>query len=63
MDTADNLYLQFFVSILLLKNAFPTFVCDAPSGGGKIALQPNYLISQSPEKVVLLNFEGVIKNI
>lgn len=33
---------------------------DAPGGGGKIALQPNYLISQSPEKVVLRNFEGVI---
>jgi lysine 2,3-aminomutase len=40
--------------------AVPTFVIDAPGGGGKIALQPNYLISQSPEKVVLRNFEGVI---
>jgi lysine 2,3-aminomutase len=46
--------------ILTIKNAVPTFVCDAPGGGGKIALQPNYLISQSPEKVVLRNFEGVI---
>jgi lysine 2,3-aminomutase len=33
---------------------------DAPGGGGKISLQPNYLISQSAEKVVLRNFEGVI---
>lgn len=40
--------------------AVPTFVVDAPGGGGKIALQPNYLISQSPNKVVLRNFEGVI---
>ncbi len=40
--------------------AVPTFVVDAPGGGGKIALQPNYVISQSPEKVVLRNFEGVI---
>ncbi|MFB5194445.1 lysine 2,3-aminomutase [Neobacillus sp. KR4-4] len=40
--------------------AVPTFVVDAPGGGGKIALQPNYLISQSPEKVILRNFEGVI---
>lgn len=40
--------------------AVPTFVVDAPGGGGKIAVQPNYLISQSPEKVVLRNFEGVI---
>jgi lysine 2,3-aminomutase len=35
-------------------------VVDAPGGGGKISLQPNYLISQSPEKIVLRNFEGVI---
>ena len=40
--------------------AVPTFVVDAPGGGGKIAIQPNYLISQSPDKVVLRNFEGVI---
>lgn len=42
--------------------AVPTFVVDAPGGGGKIALQPNYLISQSPEKVILRNFEGVISS-
>lgn len=40
--------------------AVPQFVVDAPGGGGKITLQPNYLISQSPDKVVLRNFEGVI---
>ncbi|WP_372662135.1 lysine 2,3-aminomutase [Cohnella sp.] len=40
--------------------AVPTFVVDAPGGGGKISLSPNYLISQSPDKVVLRNFEGVI---
>lgn len=33
---------------------------DSPGGGGKIPLQPNYLISQSPDKVILRNFEGVI---
>ncbi|RSK28736.1 lysine 2,3-aminomutase [Bacillus sp. HMF5848] len=43
-----------------MKNAVPTFVVDAPGGGGKIALQPNYLLSQSPTKTVLRNFEGVI---
>jgi lysine 2,3-aminomutase len=47
-------------SILTIKNAVPTYVVDAPGGGGKIALQPNYLISQSANKVVLRNFEGVI---
>lgn len=40
--------------------AVPTFVVDAPGGGGKIPVMPNYIISQSPDKVVLRNFEGVI---
>lgn len=38
----------------------PTFVVDAPGGGGKIPVMPNYVISQSPDKVILRNFEGVI---
>ena len=38
----------------------PTFVVDAPGGGGKIPVMPQYMISQSPEKVVLRNYEGVI---
>lgn len=38
----------------------PTFVVDAPGGGGKIPVMPNYVISQSPERVILRNFEGVI---
>lgn len=40
--------------------AVPTFVVDAPGGGGKIPLQPNYLLSQSQNQVVLRNYEGVI---
>ena len=40
--------------------AVPTFVVDAPNGGGKIPVMPNYMISQGPGKVVLRNFEGVI---
>lgn len=40
--------------------AVPAFVVDAPGGGGKITLQPNYLISQSHGKVVLRNYEGVV---
>lgn len=40
--------------------AVPTFVVDAPGGGGKTPVMPNYIISQSPSKVVLRNFEGVI---
>ncbi len=40
--------------------AIPTFVVDAPGGGGKIPVMPQYLISSSPDRVVLRNFEGVI---
>lgn len=38
----------------------PTFVVDAPGGGGKIPVMPQYMISQSPERVILRNYEGVI---
>ena len=40
--------------------AVPTFVVDAPGGGGKIPVGPNYLISASDKKVVLRNYEGGI---
>lgn len=38
----------------------PTYVIDAPGGGGKIPVMPNYLISWSTNKVILRNYEGVI---
>lgn len=38
----------------------PTYVVDAPGGGGKIPVMPNYLISQMPGRVVLRNYEGFI---
>ena len=40
----------------------PTYVVDAPRGGGKIPLMPNYLISASNDSVVLRNYEGMIVN-
>ena len=40
--------------------AVPTFVVDAPGGGGKIPVMPQYLISRTHNKVILRNFEGVI---
>jgi lysine 2,3-aminomutase len=40
--------------------AIPTFVVDAPGGGGKIPVLPNYVISTSPTHTVLRNFEGVL---
>ncbi len=40
--------------------AVPTFCVDAPGGGGKIPVMPNYLISSSDHKIILRNFEGFI---
>ncbi|MDX1663000.1 MAG: lysine 2,3-aminomutase [Candidatus Promineifilaceae bacterium] len=40
--------------------AVPTYVVDAPGGGGKIPVGPNYMLAQSPNRVVLRNFEGFI---
>jgi lysine 2,3-aminomutase len=40
--------------------AVPTYVVDAPGGGGKIPVSPNYLISMSDHKIVLRNFEGFV---
>lgn len=40
--------------------AVPQYIIDAPGGGGKIPVQPNYLISYSDHKVILRNYEGYI---
>lgn len=40
--------------------AVPTYVIDAPGGGGKIPISPNYLITYSQNSVVLRNYEGII---
>ena len=40
--------------------AVPTYVIDAPGGGGKIPIGPNYLISMSDHKIIVRNFEGFI---
>ncbi|MEI6876541.1 MAG: lysine 2,3-aminomutase, partial [Spirochaetota bacterium] len=40
--------------------AIPTFVIDAPGGGGKTPAMPNYLITANEKRVVLRNYEGVI---
>lgn len=40
--------------------AVPTFVVDAPGGGGKIPVMPNYLISMADDRAILRNYEGVI---
>lgn len=40
--------------------AIPAFVVDAPGGGGKIPVLPNYVVSSSPTHTVLRNFEGMM---
>lgn len=40
--------------------AVPTFVIDAPEGGGKVPLLPNYLVSMSDRDVVVRNYEGLM---
>lgn len=37
--------------------AVPTYVIDAPGGGGKIPLLPDYLVEKKPGRVVLRNYE------
>lgn len=38
----------------------PTYVVDAPGGGGKIPVMPTYIISQMPGRIILRNYEGMI---
>ena len=40
--------------------AIPTFVIDLPQGGGKVSLQPNYVLTQTEGMLVLRNYEGRI---
>ncbi len=40
--------------------AVPTFVVDAPGGGGKIPLLPNYVVEHNDERIVLRNYKGVL---
>jgi lysine 2,3-aminomutase len=38
--------------------AIPTFVIDLPQGGGKVPLQPDYVLAQTEDELVLRNYEG-----
>jgi lysine 2,3-aminomutase len=40
--------------------AVPTYVIDAPGGGGKIPLQPDYLVGRDGDFLLLRNFRGDI---
>ncbi len=38
--------------------AVPTYVIDAPGGGGKIPLMPNYVVGREGDEIVIRNFAG-----
>ena len=40
--------------------AVPTYVIDAPGGGGKVPVSPEYVLSRNNDRVVIRNFEGRI---
>ena len=40
--------------------AIPTYVIDAPGGGGKIPVEPDYVISKEKGKLILRNYEGQV---
>ncbi|MFA4974017.1 MAG: KamA family radical SAM protein [bacterium] len=42
--------------------ALPTFVIDAPGGGGKIPVMPNYLLTLTDERAVVRNYRGLMSS-
>ncbi|HIG28428.1 MAG TPA: KamA family radical SAM protein [Verrucomicrobiales bacterium] len=38
----------------------PQYVIDAPGGGGKVPVNPEYILSHNDERLVIRNFEGKI---
>jgi len=40
--------------------AVPTYAVDIPGGAGKVVINPSYILSISPEKILLRNYKGVL---
>src|SRR5438128_7092501 len=40
--------------------AVPQYVIDAPGGGGKVPLAPEYVLSRNADRVVIRNYEGKV---
>jgi lysine 2,3-aminomutase len=38
----------------------PTYVIDAPGGGGKVPVSPEYVLSRNNDRVLIRNYEGKI---
>jgi len=57
---ARGIQIMEYLSGRLSGLAIPSFVVDAPHGGGKIPVLPAYVLMQSPTHTVLRNFEGLL---
>ena len=40
--------------------AVPQYVIDAPGGGGKVPINPDYVLERDSEKVIVRNYEGKV---
>jgi lysine 2,3-aminomutase len=40
--------------------AVPTYVIDAPGGGGKVPVNPESVLSRNADRVVIRNYEGKV---
>src|SRR6266850_444144 len=40
--------------------AVPQYVIDAPGGGGKVPINPDYILSRDADRIVIRNYEGQI---
>jgi lysine 2,3-aminomutase len=40
--------------------AIPQYVIDAPGGGGKVPVNPEYVLCRNADRIVIRNYEGKI---
>jgi lysine 2,3-aminomutase len=40
--------------------AVPQFVIDAPGGGGKVPVNPDYILSRDDNRIIIRNYEGKV---
>src|SRR6267143_1671740 len=40
--------------------AVPQYVIDAPNGGGKVPVNPDYILSRDDERIIIRNYEGKV---
>jgi lysine 2,3-aminomutase len=40
--------------------AIPQYVIDAPNGGGKVPINPDYVLSRNADRVLIRNYQGAI---